>query len=77
MTYSTWFFSNESLGNLKECECSDVDLATASKWFRHHMTNVSAKVGWTQRVIITDSDDAIIAEWKFGQGITWPKEDSK
>lgn len=76
MTYSTWYFSSPALGSIQECECSDVDLAEASRWFRHHMTNVCARMGMTHRVIITDSDDYIIAEWKFGEGIVWPKEDN-
>jgi hypothetical protein len=75
MTYSTWYFSNPALGSIQECECSGVDLAEASRWFRHHITNVCGKTGWTQRVIIVDSDDCIVAEWKFGEGITWPPEE--
>jgi hypothetical protein len=75
MTYSTWFFSSPALGDLQECECKGVPLAEAAEWFRHHMTNPSAKMGWTHRVIIVDSDDCIIAEWKFGEGITWPPQE--
>lgn len=37
--------------------------------------NVAARVGLTVRVIITDSGDCIVFEWKFGQGVTWPKPD--
>lgn len=73
-TYSVWYFSNESLGNIKECEGDSFTFEEACKWFKHHTTNVTANFGFTKRVIITDSDDCICAEWKFGQGITWPKQ---
>jgi len=76
MTYSVWYFSNEDLGDLQELEYSGEDFEIACKLFRHHTTNVAARVGWTKRVIITDSDDCILTEWKYGQGITWPKEDN-
>lgn len=75
MTYSVWYFSNETLGNIQERECHSVSFEEACKWFRHHTTNVTAQVGLTQRVIITDSDDCIVAEWKYGEGVVWPKED--
>jgi hypothetical protein len=29
----------------------------------------------TVRVIITDSSDCIVREWKYGQGVTFPPED--
>ena len=75
--FSVYYTSNESLGSIVECECNLVPLDIASKWFRHHITNVSAKVGFTARVILTDADDCICAEWKFGQGIVWPKDEPK
>lgn len=74
-TYSVWYFSNETLGSIQERECSGVSFEEACKWFKHHTTNVTAQLGITQRVIVTDSDDCIVAEWKHGQGVVWPKED--
>jgi hypothetical protein len=75
--FSVYYQSNDSLGNITECECKHVDADMAFKWFRHHTTNVSANVGWTARVIIVeDASDAIVAEWKFGHGLVWPKEDN-
>lgn len=75
MTYTVWYYSNASLGSIQECECRDVSFAEATKWFDHHTTNVSANFGFTAMVRIVDSDDYIVAEWKHGQGITWPKID--
>jgi hypothetical protein len=72
-TFSVWFYSGPTLGNIQECECKGVGFEEAAKWFKHHISNVTAQMGWTQRVIMTDSDDCIVAEWKYGQGIIWPK----
>lgn len=72
-TFSVYYTSNDELGNITNCECKHVPADMAYKWFRHHTTNVSAKVGWTQRVIITSALDEIVAEWKFGQGLVWPR----
>jgi hypothetical protein len=50
-----------------------VDAEEAAKAFAFYTTNVAAKVGVTQRVIITDGGDCINMEWKQGEGITFPK----
>jgi hypothetical protein len=57
-----------------ERECHLVPLEEAMKWFKHHTTNVTAKTGITARVIMVDGGDQIVAEWKHGEGIVWPKE---
>lgn len=36
-------------------------------------TNVAARMGLTRRVIITDGGDCINFEWKYGEGMTFPK----
>jgi len=72
--FSVYYFSSEILGDIQERECYLVPLNEAKQWFVHHTTNVAANAGFTVRVIMTDSDDCIVAEWKYGQGITWPKE---
>jgi hypothetical protein len=36
--------------------------------------SIGGKLGTTKRVIITDSDDFINWEWKFGEGIVYPPE---
>ena len=75
MTYSVYFTSSPALGSIQECE-GTFNFEEACKWFKHHTTNVCANVGFTHRVIIIDHlDDAIVAEWKFGEGITWPTEE--
>ena len=71
--FSVYYFSSHELGDIKERECYLVPLEQAKKWFEHHTTNVCANVGLTERVIMTDSDGCIVAEWKHGDGITWPK----
>ena len=73
--FSVYYFSNQDLGNIIERECYLVPLDEAKKWFAHHITNVCANAGFTVRVIVTDSNDHIVAEWKYGQGITWPKQE--
>jgi hypothetical protein len=50
-----------------------VSAATAMQAFRHYSQSVAAKAGLVQRVIITDGGDCTNAEWKFGEGIVFPK----
>lgn len=38
----------------------------------HYSFSVGALLGTTRRVIITDSGDEIVFEWKFGEGVVWP-----
>ena len=55
-----------------------VDPETAMEKFNHYCTSVGARMGFTVRVIITDSGDCTNYEWKYGEGITFPKpEDCK
>jgi hypothetical protein len=46
----------------------------AAKAFKHYTTSVAAQMGVTTRVIITDGDDCISAEWTYEHGITFPPE---
>jgi hypothetical protein len=41
---------------------------------KHYTHNVAVRMGITKRVIITDSGDSCVFEWKAGEGITWPAE---
>lgn len=75
MTYSVYYFSSPELGSITECEGDNFTWEEACKWFQHHTTNVTAQMGWTTRVLVVDSDGYGVAEWKYGQGITWPKEE--
>lgn len=49
---------------------------TAMEKASHYINNVAAKAGITRRVIITDGGDCTVFEWKYGEGITWPKKNS-
>ena len=40
---------------------------------KHYTTCVTAKIGITARVIITDQGDSIVFEWIFGKGVVFPK----
>lgn len=37
----------------------------------HYATSVGARLGTTERVIITDGGDSIVWEWKRAEGITF------
>lgn len=52
-----------------------VSAEEAVKAFKHYTTCVGAQIGTTKRVIITDGGDCTNMEWKFGEGITFPKRE--
>ena len=43
----------------------------------HYATSIGAKLGYVQRVIITDGGDEINFEWKYGEGIIFPPRASE
>lgn len=43
--------------------------------FRHYCTSVGVKMGLVTRVIITDGGDCTCAEWKIGEGLTYPPKE--
>jgi hypothetical protein len=51
-----------------------VDGETAIKRAHQWSHSVGAKMGTTQRVIITDGGDCINFEWIYGSGVTFPPE---
>lgn len=51
-----------------------VDAAEAGKAFVHYISSVGARIGTTQRVIITDGGDFTNAEWIYGKGVVFPPE---
>jgi hypothetical protein len=64
------FFKNDAYEKVREfVSAEDAMLA-----FKHYTSSVGAKMGTTVRVIITDGDDYTAAEWKFGEGITFPPD---
>ena len=64
------FFENEQYERVR----SFVPLEEAAKAANHYSNSVAAKMGMCRRVIITDGGDSTIWEWKFGEGVVWPKE---
>lgn len=50
-----------------------VSLDEAMKAAMHYTHSVAARIGTTVEVIITDAGDLRVFEWKFGQGVTFPK----
>lgn len=54
-----------------------VSAEEAAKAAQHYCTSVGARIGTTVRVIITDGDDCISFEWKYGEGIVYPPKEVK
>jgi hypothetical protein len=44
----------------------------AIKAFKHYTTSVGARMGTTNRVIVTDGGDCTNMEWEYGKGIVFP-----
>lgn len=38
--------------------------------------SVGGRIGTTKRVIITDSQDFTVFEWRFGEGVVFPPRDA-
>ena len=72
--FSVYQFSTEEMGNIQERVREFVDVGEAMRAFMHYTNNVAVKLGFTARVIITDGGDYIVAEWKKGEGYTYPPE---
>ena len=49
-----------------------VDAEEAMQAFVFYTSNVTASVGLTKKVIITDGGDCINAEWQYGKGLVYP-----
>jgi hypothetical protein len=49
-----------------------VSAEEAMEAFTHYATCVTARIGITQRVIITDGGDQINYEWVYGKGLVYP-----
>jgi len=61
------FFKDDSYEYVRRAVTAEEAVKAAS----HYCHSVGAKLGFTKRVIITDSGDNINFEWKFGKGITF------
>ena len=53
----------------------NVNAEKAIKAARFYTSNVSSRLGLTVRVIVTDMDDCICFEWKYGEGVVFPPLD--
>jgi hypothetical protein len=51
-----------------------VSAEEAVRAFMFYTTNVAAKHGITQKVMITDGGDSCVREWITGKGVVYPKE---
>lgn len=49
----------------------------AMKAAHFYTTNVSSRLGFTTRVIVTDGGDCVNWEWKYGEGIVYPPKEAK
>lgn len=58
-----------------EYVCRHVRAPEAFDMFQRMTKTVGARIGTTVRVIITDGGDCTNAEWKFGEGLTYPTPD--
>jgi hypothetical protein len=67
------FFPDEQYERVR----SFVDAEEAVGAAQHYISNVAAKMGLTQRVIITDGGDCTVFEWIQGKGIVFPPDLSK
>ena len=72
--FSVWQFSTAEMGNVQERVREFVSVQEAMDAFMHYTNNVATKMGFTERVIITDGGDCIAAEWVKGEGYTFPPE---
>lgn len=64
------FFEDESYEKVR----SFVGPEEAVRAAHHFCNSVAAKCGMTRRVIITDADDCTNFEWKYGEGVVFPKQ---
>jgi hypothetical protein len=49
-----------------------VSAKEACRAFQYYTSSLGAQLGLTMRVIIIDSCDCMVREWKFEQGVTFP-----
>jgi hypothetical protein len=59
-----------------ECVLRFADAKTAVETAKSYTDRPAALIGVIRRVIITDGGDFTNFEWKFGEGVTYPKRDA-
>lgn len=67
------FFPDESYEAVRQFVSAEEAVNAA----RHYCTSVGARLGTTVRVIITDGGDFCNFEWKYGEGVTFPKPEGE
>jgi hypothetical protein len=69
--FSVWqFFADDT----HVFDVQGVSAEKAVERFDALTTSVGAKVGTTERVIITDAGDCTTAEWQHGKGLLVPRK---
>ncbi len=64
-------------GGLHEYVARNVSASEAVEIARRYCARPAALIGAIARVIITDGDDAINFEWKFGEGVVFPPREGE
>lgn len=62
------------LDDTYECVRERVGAEESVEAARHYCSSVGAQIGTTRRVIITDTGDHTVFEWKYGEGVIFPPE---
>ncbi len=66
------FFDDDSYEYVRR----HVSVEEAVRAARHYTISVGAQIGSTRRVIVTDGDDYIVFEWRFGEGVIFPRDEA-
>lgn len=61
-------------GELSDYICRSVTAQEAMMTLGDYSRRPAAKIGIIRRLIVTDSGDCTNAEWRFGEGFTYPPE---
>jgi len=61
-------------GNLSDYICRGVSPEDAMRTLGDYSRRPAAKIGIIKRLIVTDGGDCTNAEWRFGEGFTFPPE---
>jgi hypothetical protein len=71
--FSVWqFFADPE--QEPECVRRFVGAKEAVKAACHYTTSVGARLGFVDRVIITDGLDCTVFDWRKGVGVVWPEK---
>lgn len=69
--FSVWtFFPDDTYTE----EVRFVSIEKAGQVAKGVINSVGGKIGTVKKVMITDGGDCVVFEWKYGEGIVWPKQ---